>query len=123
MTGSESAIPGGALDGKAGATATTVTAAELAAELGCDARTAERLLSVASTLVETYAPAAPPQVLNEAVVRCAGWLLQAPRAGQGRNDIGPMSVTYSPSRYAALRHSGAMSLLSPFKRRRAGLAG
>lgn len=85
--------------------------------------TIDRLGSTAAALVERHAPAAPQAVKNEAVIRCAGWLRSAPSSGKADSTIGPMSATYSPARYAALRHSGAMSLLAPWKVRRAGLAG
>ena len=120
MTGSESAIPGGALDGKARSTASTLTAAELAAALACEARVAERLLAAASTMTEKYAPAAPPEILNEAVIRVAGWLLEAPSSGLRMETVGPVTSGWSAAMTGALRASGAMGLLSPWKVRRAG---
>ena len=83
----------------------------------------DRLGSTAAALVERHAPGAPQAVKNEAVIRCAGWLRSAPASGVASRTVGPMTVSYSPTRYAALRHSGAMSLLAPYKVRRAGLAG
>lgn len=85
--------------------------------------TIDRLGSTAAALVERYAPGAPQAVKNEAVIRCAGWLHSAPADGKVSATVGPVTASHSPTRYAALRHSGAMSLLAPWKVRRAGLAG
>lgn len=100
-----------------------ITAAKLAAILGTDMATAERLLEVASLLVDNYASNAPHAIKNEAVLRCAGWLHQAPSGGQRSESEGDVSTSFSPGATGALRHSGAMSLLSPFKIRRAGKIG
>ena len=81
---------------------------------------ANALGEVASALVERYADNAPQAIKNEAVLRCAGWLYEAPSSGIRAQSIGPMSIDFTPSMQSALRHSGAMSLLSPFKIRRAG---
>ena len=82
--------------------------------------TANRIGSTAATLVEHYADNAPQAIKNEAILRCAGWLYEAPSSGVRSQSIGPMSIDFTPSMQSALRHSGAMSLLSPFKIRRAG---
>ena len=101
--------------------AVTITASELASALGVDAGTATRLLEVATELVERYAPLAPGVVQDEAVVRTSSWLHQAPAAGQISESVGDLSTRWSASSMSALRHSSAMSLLSPWKRRRAGV--
>ena len=84
---------------------------------------AVRLLAVASALVEGYAPGAPATVSNEAATRCAGYLLtDVPEIrpfmkltlGEGMLEIEPRAVG------SALRLSGAMSLLSSWRTRRAG---
>ena len=59
-----------------------------------------RQLAVAEALIESFAPDAPDDVKNEAAIRLVGYLLdQAPTGMQSQNPI---------------RHSGALSLLSPF---------
>ncbi len=104
--------------------ALTAATACLKAALGeDDDATAQRLGASAAALVERYAPDAPHPVKNEAVIRCAGWLLGAPSNGVRQEAVGPLSVEYAPSMFSALRHSGAMALLSPFKVRRAGAIG
>ena len=96
--------------------AVTLTATELAAALrllGTDEETAQatRLLAYASLRVEKHAPAAPDVVMNEAVIRLAGYLFDQPFAPAG-------------ARYAnALRNSGAGSMLLPYRVHRAGSAG
>ena len=81
---------------------------------------ANALGEVASALVERYATHAPQAIKNEAVLRCAGWLNESPSGGQRSESEGDISTSYSPAMTGALRHSGAMGLLSPFKIRRAG---
>ena len=88
-----------------------------------DESTLDRLGSTAAELVERYAPDAPQPVKNEAVVRCAGWLQQQPSAAIRGETVGPLSVDYAPTHMSALRHSGAMALLAPWKVRRAGAIG
>ena len=85
-----------------------------------DDPTTQRLGATAAALVERYAPDAPDAIKCEAVIRCAGWLLEAPAAGVRRSSVGPVDTAYSPAMTGALRSSGAMSSLSPWKVRRAG---
>ena len=105
--------------------AVTVNATELATAVdgGLDPATAIRLLAVSRELVERYCPEAPDQVANEAVIRCSGWLADQPSAPIRSQSVGPMSLDFEPSRQSALRHSGAMALLSPWKIRRGGAIG
>ena len=98
-----------------------ITAAALAEILEVDSTTAERLAEVVTELVERYAPGAPDVIKREAAIRCAGWLSEAPSAGVRSETAGPFSTDYTPSMTSALRHSGAMALLSPRKVRRAGV--
>ena len=100
--------------------AITLTASELQAALGIDSATAIRLLPVATELVNRFAPDAPGVIADEAVVRTAAWLHEAPAAGQTSETTGDLSTRYAASSMSALRNSGAMSLLSPWKQRRAG---
>ena len=98
----------------------TLNAAELAEAVGVDSKTGTRLLAVCSALVERYAPDAPGPVSNEAAIRTAGWLAEEPAASIRSETEGDIMTAYSPSMLSALRHSGAMALLSPWKIRRAG---
>ena len=85
-----------------------------------DDATVQRLGSTAAELVQRFASGAPQSIRNEAVIRCAGWLREAPASGARREDIGDVSTAWSPNATGGLRASGAMSLLSPWKVRRAG---
>ena len=101
--------------------AVTITAAELAEAVGVDATTAARLLAVATALVMRYAADAPDAIANEGVLRAAGWLAEQPSAAIRAETEGDITTSYSPSQMSALRHSGAMALLSPWTIRRAGV--
>ena len=103
--------------------AVTISAVEVAAETGADSATATRLLAVATALIEQYGAAAPEAVENEAALRVAGYLYGQPKASIRAESVGLVSVDYAPSRQSALRHSGAMALLSPFLMRRGGAIG
>ena len=98
--------------------AITLTAAQLAEAIGSDTETATRLLSVCTELVNNFAAGAPDSVANEAVIRVSGWLKEQPpgvmSSGRGRQRSNVYRGGMSP-----LRGSGAMSLLSPWKKRRA----
>ena len=101
--------------------AVTITATELAEAVGVDSTTATRLLAVAAALVNRYAPAAPTAIANEAVIRTAGWLAEQPSAVDHQSESeGDIRTSYAPTMQSALRHSGAMALLSPWKIRRGG---
>lgn len=103
--------------------AVTLDAAGLVAALGVEQAVADRLLPVASALVERYAPAAPEAIQDEAAIRCAGWLSEQPAAAVRSERIGDIQTDYSPSNMSALRHSGAMALLTGWKVRRGGAIG
>ena len=67
-----------------------------------------RLLAVCRETVDKRAPAAPETVRDEAVIRMAGYLYDAPEAAAG-------------DRFAsAFRNSGAYALIAPWAARRAG---
>ena len=100
--------------------AVTLTAAQLAEAVGVSSTTAGRLLAAASALVERYAADAPHAISNEAAIRTAGWLAEQPSAAIRAETEAVISTSYAPSMQSALRHSGAMALLSPWKIRRAG---
>ena len=98
--------------------------AALSGALGDDDDTVvQRLGATAAALVERLAPDAPAAVKCEAVIRCAGWLREAPAYGARAESQGELSTTYTPSATGALRASGAMALLSPWRVRRAGSIG
>ena len=100
--------------------AVTITAAELGEAVGVDSVTATRLLAVAAALVTRYAPDAPDAIQGEAILRVSGWLSEAPASGVRSESIGDISTTFSPMATGALRASGGMALLSPWKVRRGG---
>ena len=96
--------------------------AELGAALGeDDEHVTARVGAAAASLVERFAPDAPDPIKCEAVIRCAGWLREAPAYGARAESVGDVSTTFTPSMTGALRASGAMGLLSAWKQRRAGL--
>ena len=97
----------------------------LAAAVGSSESVAGRLGPVAAELVERYAGGAPEAVKSEAVIRCAGWLHESkPGLADEKMSVGPLDIvkTFSPG-LSALRHSGSMALLGPWKIRRAGRIG
>ena len=99
----------------------TLTEAELGRALSVNDAMAVRLLPVAVALVERFAPAAPDAIQNEAAIRCAGWLVEAPAGPFRSESTGDVRSGFDTSRaLSALRHSGAMGLLAPYKVRRAG---
>ena len=83
-------------------------------------------VTTAASLACKYAPRAPSAVLREAVRRCATWLLRksviyAETAGSAGHGGAPgITQRYAVHQFSALRHSGAMAILSPWKVRRAG---
>ena len=103
--------------------AVTLSSAALATAIRQPADVAERLLPVTTELVERYAPHAPEAIQNEAVVRCAGYLAQQPSDARRSTTVGSVSSSWAATHVSALRHSGGMALLSPWKRRRAGAIG
>ena len=80
----------------------------------------QALGSAAAALVERYAPLAEQSVKNVAVERTAGWMAEQPSAAVRSDATGDVSTSYAATHVSALRHSGAMALLSPWKVRRAG---
>ena len=105
--------------------ALTAAADCLAAELPENLSQArvQALGETAAALVERHAPDAPASIKREAVIRCAGWLAEAPAGGERSESTGDVRTSFSPGMTGALRHSGAMGLLSPWKVRRAGAIG
>ena len=103
--------------------AVTITEAELAEALAINQALADRLHPVAVALVEQYGPNAPEAIQNEAAIRTAGWLAEQPAAAIRSESVGDITTAFAPSMTGALRHSGAMALLSPWKIRRGGAIG
>ena len=90
-----------------------------------DGAPAARLGPVGAAMVQEYSPGAPQPIRDEAVIRTAGWLYEStPGLADSKMSAGPVEVskTFSPG-LSALRHSGAMALLSRWKVRRAGRIG
>ena len=85
---------------------------------------AQRLGPVAADLVEKYSPHAPQAIRNEAVILVVAWLGSQTSGVNPGMEIRIGNVTMNRRRYrgeiSALRHSGAMGLLSAWKVRRAG---
>lgn len=100
--------------------AVNITAQTLASIVGTDETTAARLLPVASALVLRYAPGAPDSMHDEGVIRTTGWLQEHPHGAIRSESQGDISTSYATASVSALRHSGAMALLSPWKQRRGG---
>ena len=69
---------------------------------------ADRLLDVASVMVEKHAPGAPEIILNECVCLVAGYIYDSPMASKGAGFA------------AVLRNCGASGLLLPWRIHRAG---
>ena len=100
-----------------------VDAASLAAALGVDAETAERLIGLAGPLVDAYLRGgeAPEAIRDEAVIRTSGHLLPR-RFGTEDGGVlkaGGVQVKMAPVGVAAVRQSGAGALLAPWVRRTA----
>ena len=80
----------------------------------------DRLRTMATALVMRWAPDAPEAVLNEAVIRTAGYVVQRPAAGSERQIEGDSGVdTGERVRYGishdVLRLCGATDLLAPWR--------
>lgn len=100
-----------------------VTVDELAAIIGTELAEAERIRTVAVLMVEKYAPGAPNELKNEAVVRLSGYMAATESSGYGAFrsvDVGGVSLGTQHVHGPMLRNSGAAALLSPWKVRRAG---
>ena len=125
--------------------AVTVTPGELAEALGYDdiegTEPAGRIIALATAMMERYMGSAerlaavPDPICNNAVLRVAGWLRDAPRSSARilvSTRAAGMEPGQRPAEYpyewvasadhataSPLRQCGAMALLSPYKRRRA----
>lgn len=89
------------------------------------------LQEVASTRIEQYAPNAPDIIKAEAATRYVGYMLESGTGAIRKKDYAdplPLDLDQVTSREivvspGAFRNSGAESLLSPWKKRRAGAIG
>ena len=80
----------------------------------------QNVVAVADGLVCRYAPDAPAAVRREATLRTAGYLIERPASGWVQMGDGESkTVSFASAQLSALRHSGGMALLSPWKIRRA----
>ena len=77
---------------------------------------AERLLPVARALIMQYSRDAPEAIKNESIIRICGYFSEARYGGFVSNETKIPPASHA----AAFRNSGAMALVSPWKRRRAG---
>ena len=104
--------------------AVTIDTAALRQAIGGTESIAARLLPVATEIVTRYAPEAPDAIQNEAVIRVAGWLRDSPSSGFMEAKRGAREYTLHRAHLTgALRSSGAMALLRPYKAVGAGLCG
>ena len=102
--------------------AVTITAASLGPAVGVTGAEATRLIGTVTALVDVYAPSAPDALSNEAAVRVAGWLTEQPAASIRSEREGEIQTDYAPSQTGAMLHSGAKSLLYPWRAKTAGIA-
>ncbi len=80
----------------------------------------DNLRATAAAIVTRYAPDAPEAVANEAATRAAGYLHEHTLSAMSELNGGAgSSVAFNTGALSALRHSGGMAILSPFKVRRA----
>ena len=101
----------------------TITAAELATETAISVERAARLLTVATAIVVEYAPAAPDELANEAVIRLVGYFGDAGYGAVRSANLGPQAAEYVVNHSTAFRNSGAGMLLTRYKVRRGGIIG
>ncbi len=102
--------------------AVSLTVAQLATALGRadDDADATRLHPVVTEMVDRYAEGAPEAISNESAIRTAGYMLAAPASsGQLRRTKTGMVDLHLVPLGNALRLSGSMALLSPYRQRRA----
>lgn len=85
---------------------------------------ANALGEAASALVEDYAPSAPQAVKDEAVIRLAGWLAGSSFDNvTSETSVASATVQYQPGSQNLMIRSGAGSLLTRWRVRRAGAIG
>lgn len=83
----------------------------------------QRTARAVSARIQRYAPDAPQDVKDEALIRAVGWLMQSGKTGEVVSESLDVKAQSYDVRVAQgwFRHSSAMSLLSPWRVRNAGL--
>ena len=90
--------------------------------LGVEESRANQLIQVAQELTEQYSPDAPTAIKSEAILRISGYLNdREPGHSRHRTRIGDYETETVYTGGGVLLASGAASLLSPWKVRRAGV--
>ena len=86
-------------------------------ELGDSDESIARTMGTAAEMIGNFVAVAttPEPVLAEAQTRLVGWLLVRNSDGRTRERDDTFSVAYGPSAQAPLMHSGAMSILQPWR--------
>ena len=102
--------------------AVTLTAQALGEAADIDTTTATRLLTIVVALVDHYAPDAPDALSNQAAIRTAGWISEHPSASIRSEEVGDIRTAFAPSMTGAMLHSGAKSLLYPWRSKTGGIA-
>ncbi len=89
-----------------------------------DDETISELGEVAAAVIEEYAPLAPQAVKDEALIRYAGYLAQAPPGSIQKIDVGDVVIEFRMAPPASsFQLSGAGALLTRWKVRRGGVIG
>ena len=103
------------------AAVTAAVACLQAAILGAPDSQLPGLGATAAAMVERFAPDAPTPVKNEAVIRISGYLYAKRPEKYGKISVGSLALESRPERMHAdaMRNSGARSILSPWRNRRA----
>ena len=96
------------------------TLASYIPRLNGDPDRARRWLIMATPIIERYAPEAPQVLQNEALVRFVAYMVESGTGAVMEKTVGPVTVKYITNHSAMFRNSGAASLLTPYKKRRAG---
>ena len=88
-----------------------------------EATRACELGSMASEVVERYAPNAPFPCKSEAVLRFAAYVASINPGTIRKGGVGPLSVEYVVNHSSAFRNSGAAMILTNWRVRRGGAIG
>ncbi len=87
-----------------------------------DRELVDDICKAAATYIQRYAPEAPQEIKDEALIRFAA-ILYTPVDSQTKMQDGEMIMEFETNHAAFFRRSGAAALLSPWKIRRAGAIG
>ena len=101
-------------------TTITITAQDVANEIGADLATATRLFDVASNMVMEYSPLSPSANKAEAIYRFTGYMHNSENQGITSETFGPKSIDIISNHAPMFRTSGAQAILTRWKRRRGG---